>query len=175
MWHILYLCAVGLLIFASFATLVAFTFLIPAIQAAPFMATDKKKMHHMLLHAALKPTDRVVDIGSGDGRIVLAAAAANCTAYGYEINPFLVWWSRRKAKKLQVKNRAIFLCKNFWDVDFSEFDVVFVFGIGYMMPKLARKLQKELRPGTRLISNGFHMPDWTYVAKDDEFFVYIVK
>ncbi len=127
---------------------------------APYVKSQKEKVEIMMCLADLKPSDLVADLGSGDGFFTIEAARRGAKAIGYEINPFLVWWSRHKIKSLGLAERAKICRKNFWSANLSGATVVMFYGITGMMGRLEKKLEKELRPGTRIISNGFSLPNW---------------
>ncbi len=129
-------------------------------RGAPFVPTMANTVEEMIKSAQIKPGEKLVDLGSGDGRILIAAAKAGAIAHGYEINPLLVLWSRYKIKKAGLKERAFVHWKNFWLVNFSEYDVVTLFGITGIMQRLESKLKTELKPGSRVISNIFKFPNW---------------
>jgi len=141
-------------------------------RGAFFAASKKDIVEKMILISDIKPGEKAVDLGSGDGRLVIALASAGAEAHGYEINPFLVWSSRKNIEKAGLVNRAFIHWKNFWTVDFSEFDIVTVFGIGYMMKKLEVKLKKELKPNSKVVSNYFVFPNWPYSKKEDNVLLY---
>jgi len=174
MWHAILVISLALLVGAVVILAVVLTFLLPVIQGAPFVASDLKKVGKMIELAGLRPGERLADLGSGDGRIVLAAAANGHPACGFEINPVLVWWSRCRARRRGLDGRAHFLCSSFWKEDLAGFDAISVFGIDHMMPRLRRKLERELKPGTRVISNGFSIPGWEPVRRDGQVFLYIM-
>jgi ribosomal protein L11 methylase PrmA len=144
--------------------LVFFRYLFPVITGAPFLPT-----HDLLVEKMISALDfkgkTAVDIGCGDGRIVIALAKAGAQAYGYEINPILVWYAKRKIRKEKLEQRATVLWKSFWSVDMSRFDIVVVFGIPHIMRRLEEKLQKELVPGSLVVSNAFQFPQWVSVRK----------
>lgn len=114
----------------------------------------------MVVLARLTPGEKAADMGSGDGRIVIALARAGAEAHGYETNPLLVWLSRRAIARAGLKHTAFIHRTSFWGEDLSRYAVVTVFGIGYIMERLEQKLQRELRPGARVISNKFMFPSW---------------
>ena len=91
---------------------------------------------------------------------------------GYEVNPILYLWSRRKIKKLGLESKAKIYFKSFWKADFSQFDVITVFGINYIMGRLERKLDKEIKEGTKVISYAFPFPTWKISQKDGAILVY---
>jgi len=157
----------------------------------------------MMKLADLKPNDLVIDLGSGDGLFVIEAARRGAKAVGYEINPILVWWSRRKIryaakrasheigllgrnesetfattslpiiKSLHLEERAKIHHQSFWQADLSGATCVMLYGITGMMGRLEKKLKKELRPGTKIISNGFSFPNWDEAKKENNVHLYI--
>ncbi|OGE84460.1 MAG: hypothetical protein A2846_00965 [Candidatus Doudnabacteria bacterium RIFCSPHIGHO2_01_FULL_49_9] len=142
------------------------------IRGAPFLPTRHAAVARMVVLAQLTPGARAADIGSGDGRIVIALARAGAEAYGFEINPILVWWSRYKIWKAGLNGRAFIQWGSFWGKNFAEFEAVTVFGISRIMPELERKLQDELRPGARVVSYVFAFPTWPREQKEGAISVY---
>ncbi|MFH1286586.1 MAG: methyltransferase domain-containing protein [Candidatus Magasanikbacteria bacterium] len=173
MEQIIFYILLFLLALSLIGVAIVFSFVIPVIQGAPFVASDRKKLGTIVSFADIRDGTRAVDLGSGEGRIVLALAEAGAEAYGYEWNPFLVWYSRRKAKKMAFSGKAFFQKKNFWKEDFSGFDVVILFGITHMMERLREKLEKELQPGARVVSNAFHIPGWKEEKRENGVILYI--
>jgi protein-L-isoaspartate O-methyltransferase len=150
-------------------------FILAIIKGAPFVPAKRKAVAKMIEFADIKPGQKAVDIGSGDGRIVIALARAGAIAHGYEINPVLVWWSGRKIKKAGLRGKAFVYVKNLWSEDFSCFDIVTIFGIPKIMKELGEKLDRELKPGVKIISYGFRFPDWQYLKKEEGVFLYEKK
>lgn len=136
---------------------------------ALYIPTDRRRVEAMLDAAELSEGDRLVDLGSGDGRLVIAAAQRGVPSVGYEVNPFLVWLSRRQAKRAGVGTLAHFELCDFWNVDLSGFNVVTVFGISRIMQRLEQKLEHELRPGSRVVCNLFPLPNWSGERSDGIF------
>lgn len=137
------------------------------------MATDPGKLKRLIRLAQVKHGDNMCDLGSGDGRLVIAGAQAGAVATGYELNPVLVWWSRWLVRRNKLDDTAVILSKNFWNEDLSPYNVVVVFGVGgKMMAELENKLLKELRPGARVVSNGFKFPNWQVAARDRSLYFY---
>ncbi|MBI5732579.1 class I SAM-dependent methyltransferase [Candidatus Jorgensenbacteria bacterium] len=157
-------------IFLVFAALIL---IVPIIRGAPFVPTSRKVVEQIFKLATVKKGDKVADIGAGNGRLVVAFAEAGIEAHGYEINPLLVWWGRSRIKKAGLGDKAFLHWKNFWSVDYSTFSVVTVFGITYIMKALEDKLQKELKIGTKVISNAFAFPTWKLKAQDGSARLYI--
>jgi len=118
----------------------------------------------------IKPGTRVMDLGSGDGKILMCAAKFGAHVTGYELNPLLVWISRRRLKACGT--RAIVHRKNLFEADVSSADIIFVFGITGIMEKLSKKLLREASPGTRIISFAFRLPGLEEVERKNIAFIY---
>jgi len=127
------------------------------IKGAPFINTKKEVVDAIVEISGFAPTDKIMDLGSGDGRIVFAFASKGLDAHGLEINLFLVLWSRFKSQILH--NKATFHWGNLWQTNVSSYDVVTVYGIVQIMHDLERKLIRELKPGSKIISNTFQFPN----------------
>lgn len=147
--------------------------LLPIVKGAPFVPSEMKTVEKMVEIANIKPGERVVDLGSGEGRMLIAVAKKGVEAHGYEINPLLVWWARRNIKNAGLQGKAFVHWKSFWGIDYASFDVVLLFGIFYIMRRLEKKLRKELKPGARVISNAFTFPSW--VSEKSESGVHLYK
>jgi SAM-dependent methyltransferase len=148
-----------LLAIICFVLAILLMFFIPFLFGAPYEPSRKKAIEKMIKFSEVKKGEKSVDLGSGDGRLVRAFAKAGAEAHGYEINPFLVFYSKYKTKKLGIKN-AYFHWGNFWKVSLSKFDIVTSFQIGYIMPKLEKKLLRELPTGARVVSNTWKFKNW---------------
>ncbi len=142
-------------------------------QGATFVPSAPAKVEFMIKLLAVKSGELAADLGSGDGRIVIALAEAGAIAHGYEINPLLVWWSRRNISQAGLQRRAFIHLKSFWGKDLAAFDVVVVYGIGYIMKKLGQKLKRELKPGARVVSFAFPLPGWQEEKKEAGVYLYI--
>lgn len=153
-------------------SVIVYSFGRPFFRGAPFAPTDRKTMNRMLERAQVKPGERACDIGSGDGRIVIALAKAGAYADGFEINPLLVWWSKIRIKRAGLSQKARIIRKNLWQTDFSPYDVVALFGIPYIMKDLGDKLLAELKPGARVVSNNFAFPTWEAASRQDGIILY---
>ena len=126
-----------------------------------WVPTPDPLIQRMLTMAQVTARDLVVDLGSGDGRTVIAAAKQfGARAVGIEFNPELVELARRGAQQLGLTPaRAQFLHADIFKSDFSDATVVTL----YLLPNLNRRLRPTLlsmRPGTRVVSHQFAMDDW---------------
>lgn len=172
-WWALLGCAV---IAAFWVGLTAFRYgLLPTmVRGAPYVPTHPDLVRTMIERADLKSDDRVVDLGSGDGRIVIAAAQVGVkVSIGYEIDPGQVWMSRRRAKKFKLAN-VLFYTKSFWEISLNDVDVVFVYGLPPYMQRLADKCTAELKPGARIVSAIYPLPGWEPRSVQDGVLVYRV-
>lgn len=153
--------------------LVFFLFmLIPIVRGAPYVPIHRRQQEKAFQLAPLKPGDKIADLGSGDGRLLMEAAKKGAVAYGFEINPFLVWHTKRVAKRQGLEESVFCSWSNFWSQDFSDFDVVYIYGITYIMKGLEKKLQKELKPGARAVVFIFPFPNWPLQQKDNGVYIY---
>ncbi len=127
----------------------------------PFITTPGSVVERMLELAATQPADVVMDLGSGDGRIVIAAARRfGARGIGIELDRSLVEESRRNAERAKVADRVSFVQGDVLTADLSPASVVTL----YLLPGLIGKLQPrfiyELRPGTRIVAHAFGMAGW---------------
>lgn len=128
---------------------------------APFLPTGQHFVEQMLDAVQLQRGEVFIDLGSGDGRLVIAAARRGAKAIGYEINPFLVAIARIRIWIAGVSTHATIHVQSFWNADLRAANVVSVFGITSIMSRLEKKFERELRPGARVVSYIFSLPNWT--------------
>lgn len=155
------------LFFAVFLFFLMLSFL----TGAPFVPSSQTRTRSMVKLAHLKPGMTVYDLGSGDGRILLAAAKKGAKAIGIEINPFLVLWS-----KIRCRDKNIIIRWNsLWNTDISDAHVVFVYLLPTHMKKLEQKLTNQLRRGTLVVSNSFIFPNWKILRQDKKNHIYVFR
>lgn len=136
-------------------------FVAPALRKVclPFVPATTVQVSNVL--SALRArTGRLVDIGSGDGRIVIAAAKQGFQASGFELNPWLVWYSRYKAWKEGVHHSTSFHISDLWKVSFAQYPNVVIFGVPQMMERLELKLASELPSSAKVVACRFPFPTW---------------
>lgn len=127
----------------------------------PFAPTNFTLIDTMLRIANVTPKDYVIDLGSGDGRINIAAARDwGAPGIGYEIDPALVQESIELAKIAGVTDRVSFTERNLFDADLSRATVVTLYLGVKVNLRVRPKLLAELRPGTRIVSHDFDLGDW---------------
>jgi precorrin-6B methylase 2 len=155
----------------------------PAMSAAPFepqigqegkdviwVPTPTALIEKMLDAAKVTATDYVIDLGSGDGRTVIAAAKRGARALGIEYNPDMVELSKKNAATAGVEAKATFVKADIFESDFSQATVITM----YLLPQLNLRLRPkllDLKPGTHIVSHAFTMDDWradeTITAQDN--------
>lgn len=113
----------------------------------------------MFKFANLKKGEKFMDLGCGDGRVVILAAQKGAKAYGVEINPFLYLLSKFNIQRNGlVKDVQVFL-SNLYSVDFSKYDVIFVAGFMDMMARIEEVFAKKVKKSTRVICYPFPLPN----------------
>ena len=127
---------------------------------APYVQTVKEDVQLILDLAQVDSSDYVIDLGSGDGRFVIEAAKRGATAQGVELNPELVALARGAAQDAGVAEHTLFVQGDIFSVDISQASVVILYLFPEANIKLRPKLLTELTPGTRVVSNSFHMGSW---------------
>ncbi len=108
--------------------------------------------------AGVSPGEKAADLGSGDGRVVIALAQRGAEAHGYEINPILVFISRKNIRQAGLWGKAFIHWGSFWRADLSPYHLVTTFQVGFVMGRLEAKLKRELAPGARVVSHHWRFP-----------------
>lgn len=152
----------------SFALLIVFTSLAVAQTSqpkhppdVPYVPTTEEAVKVMLKLADVKSSDIVYDLGCGDGRIVIAAAKEyGAHGVGIDINPERIREANENAKKAGVENLVRFEENDLFKANIRDATVVTLFLLRSVNLKLRPKLLRDLKPGTRIVSNTFDMGDW---------------
>ncbi len=145
----------------------------------PYVPTPANVVDAMLDLARIQPADVLVDLGSGDGRIVIAAAKRfGISATGVEINPELVRQAEEAARREGVADKVRFIPSDLFGYDLRAATVVTMFLTPGVNLRLRPKLLRELKPGTRVVSHRFDMGSWaplkTVRVDDDPVYLWIV-
>jgi len=143
-----------------------------------WVPTPEALIERMLKMAGVGPKDYVIDLGSGDGRTVIAAAQKfGARAMGIEYNPDMVALSIKNAEKAGLGDKVKFIKADIFETDFSQATVITM----YLLPALNLKLRPkilDMRPGTRVVSHAFNMEDWqpdqTVTVEGRDAFLWIV-
>ncbi|MDQ3196685.1 MAG: methyltransferase domain-containing protein [Pseudomonadota bacterium] len=127
----------------------------------PYVPTPEPVVEKMLEMARVDSNDVIYDLGSGDGRIVIAAAKKyGARGVGVEIDPQLIGEARDNARAAGVADRVEFREGNLFEMDFSDATIVTLYLQRPLNLRLRPKLLRELKPGTRIVSHSFDMGDW---------------
>lgn len=152
-----------LIVIACFGFVLAF--------GPPYLPTLSKSMKSALEVADMKPGERLLELGCGDGKVLIAAAKQGVHAVGFELNPLLVLlckvrcWRYRHLVKVQWAN--------FWTQPWPPTDVIFVFGLPRIMNKLDKKIVQDLDTTVKLVSFAFPIPNRKPVSSKDGVYEYI--
>lgn len=141
-------------------------------KGAPYVRSHDDKIKTIIELWRIKPDEVVVDLGSGDGSLLIASARAGAVCRGIEINPFMVWHSRRLIRKAGFAHRITIAKENFFITSLRDADVVFVYLWPHTTQQLIEKFTSELKPTARVISNLFPIPQWTPYEERDMIFGY---
>jgi len=126
----------------------------------PFVPSPQEVVDKMVELGGVKPGDVVYDLGSGDGRIVIAAAKKGAKAVGFEIDGDLVKQSRENIRAAGVQDSAEIRQQDILTVDLSPASVVTMYLLPDVNLKLKPNLLSQLKPGSRVVSHSFEMGDW---------------
>lgn len=124
-----------------------------------WVPSPPEMVNKMLEVAKVTPADYVIDLGSGDGRNVIAAAKLGATALGVEYNPDMVKLSQRLAREAGVENKATFVEGDMYEADISKASVMALFLLPVNLNKLVPKFL-DLKPGSRIVLNTFGIDGW---------------
>ncbi len=165
-----------IIVFAFIATIVLWL-LWPMTIGAPWVPTSMTVVKRMLELADVREEDMVIDLGSGDGRIILTAAKEyKARAIGIEADPLRLMWSRMYIRNQGLSDRVKVRWGNFFNKDLGEATVVTVYQLQEINNKLKLKFEKELKPGTRVVSHVFTFPGWELrkVDKESQVYLYVI-
>jgi SAM-dependent methyltransferase len=126
-----------------------------------WVPTPYPLIEKMLDMAKVTAKDYVMDLGSGDGRNIIMAAKRGARALGVEYNAQMVELARRSAAKEGVSERARFVRGDMFEADLSQATVLALFLLPDNLRRLTPRFMGQLKPGTRLVMNGFAIPEWT--------------
>jgi hypothetical protein len=124
-----------------------------------YVPTPEIVVEEMLRMAKVGPNDYLIDLGSGDGRFVISAAAKGARAFGVDLDTYLLREARKNAQAAGLSERATFVEQNLFETDLSKATVVST----YLLPSMNLKLRPKimaLKPGTRVVAHDYHMGAW---------------
>ena len=136
-------------------------------QLAPYVPSPHQIVDRMLELAKIKPGEKLYDLGSGDGRVVIAAAQKyEAKAVGIELSNRLVKSSQEEIKRLGLSANASVVHGDVFDADLSDADVVILYLMRDSNNTLKPKLEKMLKPGARVISHDYEIEGWKAQAEE---------
>lgn len=143
---------------------------------APWFPAKREVVKKMVGMAGIKSNDVVYDLGSGDARILVEAAIRhNAKFIGVEINPFVYLISKVLTRQQGLKGKIKLIRKNLFNADLRDADVIFVFLMQGTNDRLEKKLKKELKKGSRIVSHVWKFRSLKLVKADEKLKVYSYK
>lgn len=144
----------------------------PLFLGVPFLPTHRRQARLMMKLAEIKPGMKVIDLGSGAGRLLFLAAAQGATAVGYELNPFLVIWTKLMILLRGRSGQVQVFYKSIYDADIADADVIMMFLYPPHMKKITDKIFNETKPEAKILSYVFQFHGHEPIAKEEGIFVY---
>lgn len=151
--------AIWLACTAAAVYLVLYVFF-PLARGAIYDPSTHQQSALMVDLAEVRPGEKAVDLGSGDGRVVIELARRGAEAHGFEVNPVLVAISRRNIARAGLQGKAFIHLGSFWRTDLAGFSIVTTFQVDFVMARLESKLTRELPGGARVVSHHWQFPTW---------------
>lgn len=125
----------------------------------PFIASNDIKVKTMLELAEVRRGEKSLDLGAGDGKLVIAFAQKGALAYGVEIDETLVELARHNIKKKGLEKKAAIIKGDFFNISLGSYDIITIYGLTNVMRKLEGKIRFEAKKGCRVICNYFPFPN----------------
>lgn len=126
----------------------------------PYVPSSDESTATLVDLAEVRAGDKVIDLGSGEGKLVMALAAAGADATGVEIDRGRAVVSAGNIAEAGLQGKARIIHGSLWNLDLSRYDIIVLYGVPSIMGRLERKIRNEARPGVRVVSNYFEFPDW---------------
>ena len=157
-----------------FVILMGIFFAIDIFLDLPYVGTKKDKIATIVKLAKIKKNETVIDLGSGDGRLLLATAAKGAYAVGYELNPFSVLLSRLHTYLEGQSENVMVYRQNMWQADLKVADVIFVYSLKKTIAKFQDFVYKNAKKGTRVVVNTNPFPHKKPVKVENGIYFYKV-
>ena len=143
------------------------------VKGPPFALCTPDKVEIMVELLNVKPGEKIAELGSGDGRIAIALAKKGAVVTGIEISFILCLVAKINVAKEKLQDKIKFVRGNFWNMNYSDFDAITLFGIPYIMEDMEKKLHGELKKGARVVVNNFTFPNWKPAKQKENIFLYL--
>lgn len=144
-----------------------------AFLGAPWVPAFRQDLDELLKLAKVGKGTQFVDLGCGDGKVLLAAARRGAVVTGFEVNPLL--WLIAKLRLLPYRKQARVYLRSFWTVDLDRFDVIFLYLIDHQMARMRSQLVRQANPKARIISYMFVIPGLKPAKTTRNSFLYEAK
>ena len=138
---------------------------------APYVPTKMDNIRKVLRLAGVKKGKKFYELGSGDGRVLMAVTRLKAEAIGIEQSWLRVIYSKFKAWTLKIK-KAYFYHGNIFSKNYSDADIVYIYLLNKGVKKLEEKLKKELKKGSVVITQTYHFPHWRPFKREGNFWLY---
>lgn len=138
---------------------------------APYVPTKMDQIRKILRLAGIKKGKKFYELGSGDGRVVIAASKFTADSFGIEQSLLRVIYSRIRARQKNIK-KAHFYHGNIFARSYLDADIVYIYLLHKGVNKLEEKLKRELKKGAVVITQTYHFPSWKPYKKAGEFWLY---
>jgi len=158
-----------------FSLVLASMVILPVFFGAPWHPLSEKNIDQIIKFADLKPGERFYDLGSGDGRVLIAASRENCVqGIGVEIDPIKVWLSKSLTRAAKLTNKIRICRGNMYDFDVSEADVIYLYLTHQALDRLFPEILDRVKPSARIVCYRFCVRNLepTKVNKDKNLFLY---
>ncbi len=157
-----------------FVILIFLLFAFDVFLELPYVATQRQKIKTIIKFASIKRGQTVIDLGSGDGRLLLAATQKGAHAIGYEINPLLIILTLVHASLKGFANQIEVKRKNLWQADLAVADVIFVYGRKKNMKDFENFVYQNAKNGTRIVVNTNPFPAKKPTKTENGIFLYTI-
>jgi cyclopropane fatty-acyl-phospholipid synthase-like methyltransferase len=142
------------------------------VRGAPYAPLGDEKIETMMKLLTINKGQKAVDLGAGDGRLVIELAKRGIEAHGYEINPVLALWGKWNIRKAGLSGKASMHLGDFWKVDLSKFDIVTIYLTSHIMRQVEKKITKESKTGTQVVVNYFKLPTFKPIKENGKIYLY---
>jgi ubiquinone/menaquinone biosynthesis C-methylase UbiE len=156
-----------------FVLVIGVVFLFDIFLELPYVGTRRAKIKTIMELSKIQEGETLVDLGSGDGRLLVEAAKGGAHAIGYEINPFLVFVTIIHSKLRGVREEVKVYQSSLWKADLAIADVVLIYAMRKTMPRFEEFIYKNCKKGTRIVVNTNPFPNKKPQKEENGVFLYI--